>query len=675
MEKVYIEKVLTGKETKMILFVAIMSYFISKSNYLLFHSLIEIITIAISFSIMLIAIGTIKICDNKYFTYWGTVYGFIGIIDLFHTMTYKGMDIITNNSNVPTQLWIGARYYESIALLLSLFYLKNKINIKKIIVFNSFVVLLILVSIFTIKVFPDCYIEGYGLTNFKIYSEYVISLLLLCSIFLLKLNDKFKNNKEYRIFIVSIIFKILSEMAFVFYIQVYDFSNFVGHIMKFISSYFLYKAIFTSVVANSYSLLFENLNVKASELEKKNEELALAKGKVEKEYSKYRKLINFLPEGILIIEGSTIAYANNKIASSLSLNEDNSIINKSIFELVDCEYKEKLIYRLNAKNKKKIVNPAEGKICYKGIDLEVEISTIFMDNEEEGYPISVIRDICARKRAAEIESLLIEKEKEENFKNDFFANISHELRTPINVIYSAIQLERMYLEKKDIGSIINYNNIIKQNCLRLIRITNNIIDTTKIQAGFFKAKAKNQNVVNIIEEITLSITTYSDYKNINVIFDTEYEEVYVKCDENLIERIILNLLSNSVKYGKQEGNIEVSIYKKNNYYVQISVKDDGIGIPKNSQNAIFERFERVDKSISRKAEGSGIGLYLVKVLVEMQGGDISINSEIDRGTEVIITFPIAGAAQEICVTALDCELQSSNNVVEKIDIEFSDIYR
>lgn len=289
--------------------------------------------------------------------------------------------------------------------------------------------------------------------------------------------------------------------------------------------------------------------------------------------------------------------------------------------------------------------------------------------------ISVIRDIYDSKRANEIESLLLEKEREDKFKNDFFANISHELRTPINVIYSAIQLENMYLGKKDIGAIINYNSIIKQNCLRLIRITNNIIDTTKIQAGFLKAKSKSQNIVSIVEEITMLITTYSDYKNINVTFDTEDEEIYVKCDENLIERIILNLLSNSVKYGKEKGTIEVSIYTRDNYSVEISVKDDGIGIPKESHNTIFERFEKVDKSISRNAEGSGIGLYIVKGLVEMQGGSISMNSEINKGTEVLIRFPIVQAGDEICITTIDSKVSNSNNVIEKIDIEFSDVYR
>jgi len=676
MVKVHVKKDLVGMEAAIILFVGIVFYFISKSNYLLFHSLIEIIAISLSFSIMLIAIGTIKICNNKYLSYLSIVSGFVSIIDLFHTMTYKGMNIITSNSDIPIQLSIVARYYEVLALVVSFYYLKKKINVTKIVIYNSIVVLIILTSIFIVKIFPTCYIEGYGLTKFKIYSGYTISLMFILIIFLLNSNVKFKSNKENKILILAIIFKILSEMSFSFYIGVYDFLNFVGHIMKFVSSYYLYKALLKSIVTNPYSSLIKNLNLKVLEIEMKNEELVLAKGNVEKEYSKYKRLIDFLPEGVLIMEDYTIAYANNKIISKLGLNDGASIINRSIFELVDSVYKEKIINRLDIKNKNKIANPAEGKLCYNGKNLDVEISTLFVKHEiGEDCFISVIRDIYDSKRAIEMEYLLLEKEREDKFKNDFFANISHELRTPINVIYSAVQLEGMYLGKKDIGSIINYNSIIKQNCLRLIRITNNIIDTTKIQSGFFKAKSKNQNIVNIVEEITMSITTYSDYKNIHVIFDTEYEEIYVNCDENLIERIILNLLSNSVKYGKQEGNIEVSIYKRNNYSVEISIKDDGIGIPKESHNTIFERFGKVDKSISRNTEGSGIGLYLVKVLVEMQGGSISINSEINQGTEVLIMLPIVKAFDEICVTTIDSKFKNNNNVVEKIDIEFSDIYR
>lgn len=258
-------------------------------------------------------------------------------------------------------------------------------------------------------------------------------------------------------------------------------------------------------------------------------------------------------------------------------------------------------------------------------------------------------------------------------KNEFFTNISHELRTPLNVIYSVLQLENTYKDNLTIDDIMKYNKIIKQNCLRLIRLVNNIIDISRIEAGFFKPIFKVQNIVSEVENITSSIITYVENKKMNLIFDTEMEELYLNCDTNLMERIMLNLLSNSVKYGKENGTIEIYIYKADSHNVTISVKDDGIGIPEEMQKKIFERFQKVDTSLSRKNEGSGIGLSLVKSLVELQGGTIECKSKINEGSEFLITFPIDDEEHKFH-TNMEGHILYKKDSAETVNIEFSDIY-
>lgn len=656
--------------------ICILSWFLSNKNYLLFHSVIEITTVVISFSVLLLAVGVYKLSDNYYFIYLGIIYGFIGVLDLFHAFTYKGIIIFTNSANISTQLWIIARYSESVALLFSFYYLKRKINIKSLLLLNFTIIPLFLYSVFIFKTFPTCYIEGYGLTNFKIYSEYLICSIYIAVLFLL-IKNKLLIKGWCPDFILSILFKIISEISFTLYIGVYDFPNFFGHIMKLVSFYFFYKVLFNYIILKPYTSLFKNLNSKTIELENKNNELTYAKTIIEMESIKYKSLIEFMPDGIIVTYGMKVSLVNDTFCSMLNIDpkDKGDLINKNLKELIEVSSHEKLKERFHCPSKDLLKIPTEYVIFYNNKRINTEISTLFLEDQEgKEYTLSVVRDITDRKKAEEIEALLTEKEQEDTLKNEFFSNISHELRTPINVIYSAIQLENMYSAKEDYKSIIKYNGSIKQNCLRLIRIVNNIIDVTKIETGFLKPNLRTQNIVNIIEDITLSVVSYSEYKNIKVVFDTDYEELYVTCDENLLERILLNLLSNSVKYGNENGHIEVNVYRKDDDYVSIVVKDDGIGIPYDLQEKVFERFEKVDKSISRNSEGSGIGLYLVKLLVELQNGTISMKSEINKGTEITLSFPLTEEMDEICATSMEDEYKSKIDISEKVSIEFSDIY-
>ena len=231
----------------------------------------------------------------------------------------------------------------------------------------------------------------------------------------------------------------------------------------------------------------------------------------------------------------------------------------------------------------------------------------------------------------------------------------------------------IYKDNLVIDDIIKYNKIIKQNCSRLIRLVNNIIDISRVEAGFLKPLLKTENIISEVENIALSITTYVENKKMNLIFDTEMEELYFNCDANLIERIMLNLLSNAVKYGKENGTIRVYIYKPDADYVTISVKDNGIGIAEEMQEKIFERFQKVDTSLSRKNEGSGIGLSIVKALVEIQGGTITCKSKPNMGTEFLVTFPIDTENDKRCDEMKNHILYEKNST-EAVNIEFSDIY-
>ena len=271
----------------------------------------------------------------------------------------------------------------------------------------------------------------------------------------------------------------------------------------------------------------------------------------------------------------------------------------------------------------------------------------------------------------EIKSNIV-MEKALKLQGEFLVNISHELKTPLNVIFATAQLFNMYCnsgsldEKKN--SIIKYIDSIKQNSYRLSKMINNIVDLSKIEAGFFKLNLSNNNIVEVVEEIVMSVTNFTDSKGLNIIFDTDIEEKIIACDPEKIERIVLNLISNAIKFTDEGDEIFVDVKDKNEF-VEISVKDNGIGIEDKHLDMIFDRFKQVDKSLSRNAEGTGIGLSLVKSIVELHGGSIYVESEFGKGSKFTVILPSRKVLNENMLYS--SKVRSGN---QSIRVELSDVY-
>ena len=283
----------------------------------------------------------------------------------------------------------------------------------------------------------------------------------------------------------------------------------------------------------------------------------------------------------------------------------------------------------------------------------------------------IILIISDNERRKHSKGILKAKEIAENSikaQNNFISNISHELRTPVAVIISVIQLlEKQNKDKEfDLTSSIK---IIKQNCLRLTSLTNNIIDVAKMDSGFIYMRPVNIEIVSVLEDIVSSIIPYAKVKNINVIFDTEIEELVMSVDPDKIERMMLNLLSNSIKFNKNNGSIVTMVKIKDNY-LNIEVIDTGIGIDKEYISKIFDKFTQVEDIMIRQNEGSGIGLSLVKYFTEAHGGTISVESELNKGSRFIVRIPIIKQAK----LSMNYYEKNQNDIVVGAEVEFSDIY-
>lgn len=287
--------------------------------------------------------------------------------------------------------------------------------------------------------------------------------------------------------------------------------------------------------------------------------------------------------------------------------------------------------------------------------------------------ITLIYMYSSNKKNALKDKLLLRKsiEKDE-IKTDFIITMSHELRTPLNIIINANKLLnlRVYSDKYERDFFQKQINLINKNSNRLLRLINNLIDVSKIETGYVDATFKNENIVDVVEDVTMSVVDLANSYDIEIIFDTEEEEMITAIDRSKIERIMLNLLSNSIKFTNDGGHIYVNLKKEGNDII-IEVKDDGIGMSSETKDHLFEKFKKAKRypSLEREHEGSGLGLFIVKGLVGIHNGSINVESEINKGTKFIIKIPQG---------FVDKENSNQNLMNIPLDytskIELSDIY-
>ena len=234
-------------------------YLSSLHSYLLFHSLIEIFTISIAFTLFILTWNTRGYLENNYLRLLGIGYAFIAVIDLLHTLAYKGMNVFPGyGANLPTQLWIAARYLQAFTLFAAPLFVERRMDNR--VIFGGYTaVVSVLVAMVYSGNFTDCFIEGKGLTTFKISSEYVISAFIIASLYFFYRKRKSFDNKVFLLIAASIVCTVLSEISFTEYVSVYGFANMVGHFSKLAAFCFIYQAILVTGIKEPFDLIFRDL--------------------------------------------------------------------------------------------------------------------------------------------------------------------------------------------------------------------------------------------------------------------------------------------------------------------------------------------------------------------------------------------------------------------------------
>ena len=408
-----------------------------------------------------------------------------------------------------------------------------------------------------------------------------------------------------------------------------------------------------------------------------------AENELQKSEERYRTLVELSPDAIFVSVDGKNVFCNMAGVKMLGANSREDIYQRDIFDFIHLDTKALAEQHINGIiNGEETMSMSEHRIeRLDGKCIDIEAVSSIVPYRGNNAIMCVARDISERKRSEELKHKMDENMKlvretleYDKIKTEFFANISHEIKTPLNIILGTLQLFELMLSMKETheGSekLSRYTGIMRQNCFRLLRMLNNLIYITEIDSGFVEMHIQNHDLVQLVKNILSSSSKFIESKGVKLSFDAKITSLETACDADKIERALLNLLSNAVKFTDAGDSISISLYNwDGNAY--ISVKDTGIGIPDEMKELIFQRFRQVDKSFTRRCEGSGIGLSLVKSLVEMHNGSIEVNSEYKNGSEFIIKLPIwqvgsdeiAAAAEE---TAIIC--------IDRVNIEFSDIY-
>jgi signal transduction histidine kinase/regulator of replication initiation timing len=430
-------------------------------------------------------------------------------------------------------------------------------------------------------------------------------------------------------------------------------------------------------IEKDLQLIFEE-----ERLKKELENRKIAEQKLRESETRYRELFNNMRSAVVIYdvkdEGNKFVFADlNKSAELIEKIDKVDIIGKDVEECFPGASEMGLLKIMKEVWKTGIAHYL-GPTFYKDNKINGwrENYYIYKLNSEQVVVIydDISEKIEYQKIINENERLICEKIEYDKVRNEFFANISHELRTPLNVILSALQLIELKQSELNHSNafMVKYIKIMEQNCFRLVRLINNIIEMTKINTDYFEIHFQNIDIVALTREITSSVTAYISNRGVKLSFYSEIEKSIASLDADKIETILLNLLSNAVKFTEPDDSIAVTISKRNEW-IAISVKDTGSGIPEDKLEVIFERFRQVDKSLTRNHEGSGIGLSLVKALVEKHNGKISVQSDYGKGSEFIVELPDVCLSDEL-IKPNTIKYNLDNDRIKKINIEFSDIY-
>ncbi len=630
-------------------------YLTSLYSYLLFHSLAELFSVAVACSIFMIVWNSRRFLDNGYLLFIGIAYLFVGFLDLLHTLAYKGMGVFPPDGNLATQLWIAARYMQSISLFIAPLFLKREVRTGAVAAVYSGVILFLLLSLFYWPVFPVCFIEGAGLTPFKKVSEYVISLILVGSITQLVRNRRYFDTDVFNWIVFSIIMTIVSELAFTFYVSVYGLSNLIGHFVKIAAFFFIYKAIVEIGLTRPYDLLFRNLKHAEQELQRAHNELEIRvqerTAELKRQGEELKRLVAAVEqtgEAVFIMNPDfTIRYVNPAFTRLTGYSWEE-IIGKDVSVLRSDKrpesFYEKIKTTVSSGLQWSDVYPLRHK---DGVILAVRshVSSIRDEDGAIAHYVVVCHDISEQQK---LEAQLRQSQKMEAL-GTLTGGIAHDFN---NILAAMIGFAELAADRVRKGSReAHFLQRVLEGGIR----ARDLIKQMLIFSRKTEQEKKPLQLSSAINE-TMNLLRASTPSTIRVEVNVKSESGLILGDPVQLQQVVMNLCTNAVFAMRKKGGVleielsDFSVSRRQEsapglepgLYMRLRVRDTGMGIPPEIMEKIFDPFFTTKKH----DEGTGLGLSVVHGIVKQHGGHIAVESTPGIGTVFDVYFPKVAVGRE-----------------------------
>ncbi|HOD42019.1 MAG TPA: ATP-binding protein [Candidatus Wallbacteria bacterium] len=350
-------------------------------------------------------------------------------------------------------------------------------------------------------------------------------------------------------------------------------------------------------------------------------------------------VINNMVTGIIVLDMQGVIKTFNHVAENLICVSANATIGKVYNEILPLSISEKLkeafteaaaadLQHTKPFNELEVDYSETGKI----IPIRISYNCIKDSNSKIFAIIFMLRDMSESREIQRLREI-------DKIKSELVANVSHELRTPLTSIKAYSETLIDIVGSEDVDTQKEFLNIICQESERLTNLISNLLDLSKLEAGDFKLVLSSVNLSEIVKKCALLVKELAGQKGVSISVEIPQQASNISCDASKIEQVIINLLSNAIKYNKPEGGkVDVSL-KENKSNFEIVIKDTGIGMPKEALGKIFEKFFRVDSSLTYQVSGTGLGLAIVKHIIEKHNGQITVESAINAGSKFTVTLP------------------------------------